>query len=580
MVRKLGQGGNGRVFLVIDKVLEKKRAIKIYYHSEKSKAELEILRLLDHPMIPSIIEYVVEKNFTAVVMEYLEGTNLQELCVQGKLLSVKEMLKLGIQLCQVLTYLHEGNPSIIYRDLKPQNIMLGKGGKVWLIDFDCACLADPAGRFSREGSRGFAAPEQFEGMASPASDIYALAVTLDLVSVPFTSPVLHWTLAKGKRKDPQRRYQRAGDLENALSKCLDLRSNLKGKVFLLFSVVMILLFFPILKTGTNQFHEWEVMHAEKNGNYEKALAVFPERESLYLDLLEKAAVGKKTKEILTAVEHTFQLYPKETGNMDSVRKKMAWIYLYGNSADDFSPDYEKAMTCLSEIKAPDAETRWGISLLQLLEDEKEPKDWGDLREKLAKAENGLAAFSTDRRYAMYLVLANVWVEKEYYLKSEECLPYEEAIRLIDGALQVIAAKKKNFAMENEEIFVELKLAQAEYLGGLAYEKKNLLEKSLKDYQNLKEQLVRGEKREKILRRIAYVEEILGDLEAAAEAYECLLEEYPDRVDDVIDYGLLESKREAGVEHARTLYKKAVEMGADEKNKNLQLLKERVAEDYD
>lgn len=145
--------------------------------------EAHLLAKLRHPNLPAIYDYFEESGRWYLVMELIEGETLESALakVPGGRFSIKEGLDLAIQLCTVLNYLHTHQPPIIFRDLKPANIMLTPRGEVYLIDFGIARHFKPGQ--SKDtiafGSPGFAAPEQCgKAQTTTQSDIYSLGATL------------------------------------------------------------------------------------------------------------------------------------------------------------------------------------------------------------------------------------------------------------------------------------------------------------------------------------------------------------------------------------------------------------------
>ncbi len=147
------------------------------------KNEATLLANLTHPNLPRIYEQFTDAGRWYLVMDFIEGETLEEylLKITGGKLSVDKVLSIGIQVCNVLDYLHSRHPPIIFRDLKPANIMLTPLGHIYLIDFGIARHFKPGQSrdTSALGSTGYAAPEQYgKSQTTPRSDIYALGATL------------------------------------------------------------------------------------------------------------------------------------------------------------------------------------------------------------------------------------------------------------------------------------------------------------------------------------------------------------------------------------------------------------------
>ncbi len=192
--RLLGGGGMGMVYLARDQRLANRPcAIKeMVDHfidqaqrieaNEYFAREADTLAQLKHQAIPAITDRFELANRHYLVMEYVEGRNLEEeLAVRGEPLPEGLVIDIARQLCDVLVYLHGLAPPIIYRDMKPSNVMLNSNGRVVLVDFGIARLFKAARKGTMIGTLGFAPPEQYQGLVDPRSDIYSLGATLHYV---------------------------------------------------------------------------------------------------------------------------------------------------------------------------------------------------------------------------------------------------------------------------------------------------------------------------------------------------------------------------------------------------------------
>jgi len=192
--RLLGGGGMGMVYLAHDQRLSNRPcAIKeMVDHfidpqqrieaNDYFAREADTLAQLKHPAIPAISDRFDHQNRHYLVMEYVEGRNLEEeFAVRGGPLPEGLVIDVARQLCDVLGYLHGLVPPVIYRDMKPSNVMLTEKGRVVLVDFGIARLFKAARKGTMIGTLGFAPPEQYQGIADPRSDIYSLGATLHYV---------------------------------------------------------------------------------------------------------------------------------------------------------------------------------------------------------------------------------------------------------------------------------------------------------------------------------------------------------------------------------------------------------------
>jgi serine/threonine protein kinase len=141
--------------------------------------EAQIVRNLRHPGIVRVIDdYATEDGRYFLVMEYVPGKNLDIMVKTGGPFSSDMVIWIAMQCCQVLEYLHEQNPPIIYRDLKPSNLMLTPEASVVFIDFGIARTFMPKEAATRVVSAGYSPPEQYFGKPETRSDIYALGATI------------------------------------------------------------------------------------------------------------------------------------------------------------------------------------------------------------------------------------------------------------------------------------------------------------------------------------------------------------------------------------------------------------------
>ena len=191
---QIGQGGYGAVYRATDTQFRGRTvAIKemsqnhlrqpaLQHATEAFYQEALMLASLSHPNIPRIYEQFTTNGRFYLVMDYIEGQTLEELLQhnQGRL-SLERILHLGIQLCDVLDYLHRHNPPIIFRDLKPANIMIATSGQTYLIDFGIArhFKRGQTRDTTTLGSSGYAPPEQYgKAQTTTRTDIYSLGATL------------------------------------------------------------------------------------------------------------------------------------------------------------------------------------------------------------------------------------------------------------------------------------------------------------------------------------------------------------------------------------------------------------------
>ncbi|HQE99261.1 MAG TPA: serine/threonine-protein kinase, partial [Anaerolineae bacterium] len=142
--------------------------------------EASILATLSHPAIPQVYDYFTEGNRSYLVLEFIPGQDLEALITETEgFFPETRVINWAVQICDVLSYLHNHQPRpIIFRDLKPSNIMLDEHERIRLVDFGIAKLFQSGARGTMVGTEGYSPPEQYRGIAEPRGDIYALGATL------------------------------------------------------------------------------------------------------------------------------------------------------------------------------------------------------------------------------------------------------------------------------------------------------------------------------------------------------------------------------------------------------------------
>ena len=280
VIRELGQGGEGCVCLARDEDLQRLVAIKKVNRKEKGgmeekqlMKEADFLQQLRHPMLPIIYDLLWEDAWY-LVMEYIQGTTLHDYIERNGYVQEEQACAWAEQLLDILEYLHTRKTPVIYRDLKPDNIMVCPDGRLKLVDFGAAYKRSFGGVQERgmAATIGYAAPEQLgyqrlrnhDGQAEESetgcvgqrayaderSDIYAfgkvlyyIATGADPAKPPYTSlsirdyqPLLSGRLERFIRKciqdNPSERYQVVSDARRDLDRCRGSRHRLRHKSFI------------------------------------------------------------------------------------------------------------------------------------------------------------------------------------------------------------------------------------------------------------------------------------------------------------------------------------------------------------
>ena len=218
IIGKSGKGGSGTLFLAKDLELSVIWAVKRIPREKRNEARM--LRRLAFPHIPRMIDYAESDEACYLVMEYIEGVTLDRLC-KDKPPRFTDLLSYLYTILDTLHYLHTRKPPICYADLKPSNLIVSKDKKLYLVDFGSAGPSTNgfcAGQC--EGTPGFAAPEQYRGILTPASDIYSLgktALALTTRRYLLMHPGLWAFLRICTRMQPEKRFRDAAAARKYLS---------------------------------------------------------------------------------------------------------------------------------------------------------------------------------------------------------------------------------------------------------------------------------------------------------------------------------------------------------------------------
>lgn len=265
ILKEIGQGGMSIVYVAIDNRLNKQWAVKELKNDGTQSVEsllkgiereANILKKVDHPVLPRIVDIIDKDGTVYVVMDYIQGLALDKILKEEGAQPQEKVIEWAKQLASALDYLHSMNPPIIYRDMKPSNIMLQPDGRVKLIDFGTAkeYKVENIADTTALGTRGYAAPEQFgdaqgHGLykTDARTDIYCLGATIYHVVTgmnpcepPYEMrPIREWNpalssgleniLLKCTQPNPNDRYQSCSELIYALEHYEELDNGYRKK---------------------------------------------------------------------------------------------------------------------------------------------------------------------------------------------------------------------------------------------------------------------------------------------------------------------------------------------------------------
>ena len=442
----VGKGGMSVVYLAMNERANKQWAIKevrkdgmqsFEVVKQNLVAETDLLKKLNHPHLPSIIGVIDCDDTFLIVMDYIEGNPLSKALETSGAQNQDDVIEWAKQLCDVLGYLHSRKPPIIYRDMKPSNVMLKPDGNVMLIDFgtarefkyssvaDTTCL----------GTQGYAAPEQFggHGQTDARTDIYCLGATMyhlvtghNPATPPYEMyPIRQWNpmlssgleeiILKCTQRNPEDRYQSCAELLYALDhyKDLDIENkkvqSFKWKTFLASFIMTIVMlvgtigFSAGLTVQTSSTYESYIANGDSAVSqdaaekyYLDAINVDPANPLAYQKLLERCTSDSKLSEdeyntIKDAIyEHEDELkskYPSEYADNVAYKLGQALYFSYvPSSQKSESENFSMAGITVSQ--------RW-LDIAQKMGSTEQIKHRAELLSSMSKAYQNMSGKSLE-----------------------------------------------------------------------------------------------------------------------------------------------------------------------------------------
>ena len=242
VIKILGKGGMGTVYLCKNINLENMWAIKEIKKDNGFNIDIltepNILKELNYPGIPRIVDIFYKDDNLYMVEDYIEGQTLKEYVQKKEKLAAEEICSITLKICNIVGYLHNMNPSIIYRDLKPSNIMINHSGNIMLVDFGISKI-DKTNKYNDTaalGSIGYAAPEQKgAGRSCKQTDIFGIGMVMYYMvngkaALEDTEPFndenynnvndnLKSIIQKCVKSNINERYESISELEYEIAKC-------------------------------------------------------------------------------------------------------------------------------------------------------------------------------------------------------------------------------------------------------------------------------------------------------------------------------------------------------------------------
>ena len=570
ILKEIGRGGMSIVYLAMDNRLNKSIVVKEIRRRDNSnnkllmdslKQESDLLKNLDHAALPKIYD-IIDRGDIYVVMDYIEGESLnRKLKREGKI-QAKEVINYGIQLAKVLSYLHNRPTPIIYRDMKPDNVMLTPDGRIKLIDFGISkeYKVDTESDTTNLGTRAFAAAEQIAGLKTNArTDIYSLGVTLynlvtgkSLNDPPFMlKPIREWDsslpegleyiIKKCTETDPADRYENCDDLLYDLENVEKLTKAYKVKLIKemsKFIVSSILLIFFIVITiigyrgvsNENLTNYKEMINKSDsyviNGEYAKAIEVLDDvitkvdgkRSEAYINILNIYSSINDVESGLSKIEGYINDKFDGVDKNDEVLFKVAMTYLDNKNY----PIALKYFRMVNEKKIEDAKyyktLATSLSSMNI--------DYEQFKEKLEEFEDYTYSLeNNEKKVANYNSLAGIYISYKGFLEGAN----DKIISLVNNGSEILKSINDESLNLRYETDFNIKLAQAYHSKGINESNKEIAAKFFDtaiDYYN--EVLDSdGASREDTLIKIGEIYNDAGNPARAIEQLNTAIKNYPE-----------------------------------------------------
>lgn len=391
ILKEIGRGGMSVVYLAMDMHLNKQWAVKEIRIKGSGKndeiiinsllAEADLMKRLDHPALPRIVDIIDNGITIYIVMDYIEGESLDKILKRQGAQSEKDVTAWARQLCDVLGYLHSQDPPIIYRDMKPANVMLRPEGNIKIIDFGIA-REYKENNFTDTtvlGTKGYSPPEQYSGQTDARSDIYALGMTMHhlLTGVdprskepympvrmikPYISEGMELIIDKCVQPAAESRYQSCTELLHDLehpeliTKGYRDRQIRKLRLFTA-SVILSVVFAAtgivsriIASYKINSTYEAYISVSGASSlesrieSYEKAVSICPSRTEAYIKMLEafeeSGHFSKEENDRLQALYNANRGgFPKGSTDFAELNYRIGMMYFNYYTNDDGTEDF-------------------------------------------------------------------------------------------------------------------------------------------------------------------------------------------------------------------------------------------------
>lgn len=490
ILKEIGRGGMSIVYLAMDKHLNKQWAVKEIRKKGNGEndeicvnsllAEANLMKKLDHPSLPRIVDIIDNGETIYVVMDYIEGESLDKILNEYGAQSEELVVGWAKQLCDALSYLHAQKPSIIYRDMKPANVMLKPEGNIKIIDFGIAReykeqnLADT----KVLGTKGYAPPEQYSGQTDPRSDIFALGMTMHhlLTGVdprngePY-APVRQWNpeLSEGieiiidRCVEPaaENRYQSCADLlydlehPELITKGFKKKQKMRLASFIVSMGLAVLMGIAgvSLRTVATQMNNQDYdknVESSDPAKYFTAVEIYPDRVDAYDKLIEYYKTHEASNDEITKVGNVVEANATSHNVADSAIAEM-----YYDMGKLYFAEYDGSF----KSRAVSAQKFFQTAATAEAEYDKK----------------GIA----NCYYSICKFMTNQSTTSEHSLED-----YQTLLAEIEGAMEIVEEETGNAEIEREKKYDCISLYytalllindQAEYMAGVEFERQETLD---------------------------------------------------------------------------------------------------------
>ncbi|NLI63652.1 MAG: protein kinase [Bacteroidales bacterium] len=635
ILKKIGQGGMSVVYLAMDNRLNKQWAIKEVRREgikdfeivkQGLLVETNMLKKLSHSHLPRIVDIIETQETIYVVMDYVEGKPLSYLLNEYGAQPQENVVDWAKQLCDVLQYLHTRTPPIIYRDMKPANIMLKPDGNVTLIDFGIAREYKESNLSDTTylGTRGYAAPEQFggNGQTDPRTDIYCLGATLyhlltghNPCEPPYEMyPIRQWNpslsaglekiITKCTQRNPEDRYQSCAELLYAFEHYDAMDDKYRKKqirklvgfsipaVLCIAGIVVSIVGYKGILNQRNTDYSNRLNEAAKYESvshmkgqfstdvvdeYNAAIEIDPYQDEAYIKLLEYYSRMGQTNAGLGAITFMIEINKGDLQKNDEVLMEVARLFFNGDSNDtSFSKSYEKAARYFGMVnKKVVPEAKYYESLSNSLSISSAKIQWATVIKDLQDFEKfNDEQEKNETQIANYLSLASVYITNNKYILQSNVDPYTTTINILDkmeGTMEFLDEQSMRDKYQIEMIRMQ---ADAYYFRAISASNINKedLDVSIDKYEALVPLLGSEQAKLNMRQKIAQIYyKDKKDYGTAAKMYEEIIKDYPEDSKAYSSYGIMALVDMNDKAKAVELYNKAKQLESSSKDTNFSSL---------